>query len=228
MKLSVEYLNERHTYWIYKIGALSIWNPLSFSPVEIVIRKNTKTYNGKFQRRTTLSFNKKKIEDKIFIYNKSEEFDPKFIDSVLVHEMIHQYIIQNDIKDTSTHGRIFRRYMQLINTAFPEELKIDIRSRNPALPEKGPGQTDHHILAMQHSENYWFIAIVNPRKVDYFENYLKVMGKRLNIKTHFWARSNDVYFNNFRRCTTSLHGVKKTCPEFIEFCKEYGVTKTYP
>ena len=228
MKLSIDYLISRHNYWINAIGERNIWSPANFSPVEIVIRKDCKSYNGKFQRKTTISSNTRKIEDKIVIYNKTEDFDPKFLDSVLVHEMIHQYIIQNNIKDTSTHGKIFRSFMKSINTTFPDELQINIRSHNPGVPTKGPGQKSHHILILQHTDDYWFLAVVNPKKLNYFDSYINKMSKRLNIRSYFWAQSDDVYFNNFRRCTTALHGLKKTTPEFFEFCKEYRVIKTYP
>lgn len=36
--------------------------------------------------------------------------------NILAHEMIHVYIIQNNIKDTDTHGVIFRKMMDEINS----------------------------------------------------------------------------------------------------------------
>lgn len=228
MKLSLEYLKQRHDYWIGRIGNTGIWNPLCFLPVGLVIRKDCKSYNGMFQRKVRFKAGKREITDKIIIYNKVEDFDPKFLDSVLVHEMIHQYIIQNEIKDTRTHGRVFSGYMKRINEAFSGELQISVRDRNPGIPMKGAGDKVHNLLLMQYHNLKWFIAVINPSKIGFFEEMIRRYGKRWDIKTYFWAESDDVYFNNYRRCTRSLHGVKKTQAEMVKFCKEYRVMKVYP
>ena len=228
MKLSLEYLNQRHDYWVNRIGETGIWNPLRFLPVTLVIRKDCKSYNGMFQRKIKIKAGEKEIIDKIIIYNKVEDFDPKFLDSVLVHEMIHQYIVQNEIKDSRTHGKVFQGYMKLINQTFKGELEIKVSGRNPGVSLKGPGEKIHNILLLQYKDNKWFIAVVNPSKISFFDLLIRKHLKKWDVKYHFWAESNDVHFNNYRRCTRTLHGLKKTHPEMIEFCKEYGIKKAYP
>ena len=223
MKLSIEYLNQRHAYWINRIGDKGIWNPLCFCPLTLVIKKDCKSYNGMFQRRIKIKMGKKEITDKIIIYNKVDDFDPKFLDSVLVHEMIHQYIIQNEIKDTRTHGKIFRGYMNRINENFKGELQISVRDRNPGVPQKGPGEKTHKLLLLQYKDDKWFLAVINPSKVTFFEDLIKRYGRSWSVKSHYWTESNDVHFNNYRRCTRTLHGLKKSRSEMIEFCKEFGV-----
>ena len=226
MKLSLEYLNQRHAFWIHRIGDAGVWNPLAFNPVDIVIRKDSRRYNALFQRRVKHKAGRKEIEDKIVIYNKVEEFEPKFLDSILVHEMIHQYIIQNDLKDTRTHGKIFRNFMQRINRLFKDELQIRISERNPSLPLKGAGEKIHSLLLLQYENSEYFLAVVNPGKKEYFESLIKKNRRTWGIKKHFWAQSNDVYFNSYRRCTLSLHGLKKSLPEMTQFCREYNVKIT--
>ena len=223
MKLTLDYLNARHDFWKYRIGEAGIWNPLCFQPVTIVIRKECKSYHGMFQRRIKTKFFKKEITDKIIIYNK-ESFDPVFLDSVLVHEMIHQYIFQNNLKDTRSHGRIFRGYMNLINERFPQELKINIRDKNPDTPLKGPGKTLHKILLLRSSDGSGFLAVVHPSRLEYIENLVKRNKKLWGFINYQWAESNDVHFNRYRRCMRSLHGIKKSKEDMMAFCRDYNVT----
>lgn len=223
MKLSLEYLIERHDFWKDRIGMAGIWNSGLFKPVSFAIRKDCKSYNGMFQRKIRIKCFKRIITDKIIIYNKVEDFDVKFLDTILVHEMIHQYIIQNNIKDTSTHGRVFKDFMNRINRSFKDELEIKVRDRNPSVPKKGEGNIVHTLLLIQHTDGKSFCAVMNPKKTEYFEKMLKKNKKLWNIQSYSWAESKDVYFNQFRRCTRALHGVKKARADMQLFCNEYNI-----
>ena len=50
--------------------------------------------------------------------------------SVLLHEMIHFYIAYTQTRDTSAHGKVFRQWMQRLNT---DGWNITITSRNAML-----------------------------------------------------------------------------------------------
>lgn len=227
MELSLEYLKSRHSFWIYKIGDAGIWNPLQFTPVDIVIRKNSRNYNGLFQRRVKIIKGKKIISDKIVIYNKVIDFDTKFLDSVLVHEMIHQYIFQSGLKDLRTHGPLFREFMHKINVAFPEELKINITDTNPSIPKSGAGSTRHVLLILELADGNCYCNVIMPSRTEFFEQMVKDNLKFWKIKNHYWAESNDVYFNHFRRCSRSLHGIKKSFTEMKDFMQKYNVRINY-
>lgn len=228
MKLEIKYLRERHSYWIDRIGERGIWEPEKFMPVQLVIRKDCRSYNALFHRRVKIKKGVKEIIDKIIIYNKVEDFNSKFLDSILVHEMIHQYIFQTDQKDTSTHGRIYKHYMGKINREFQGELEINIRDHNPAVKMKGPGEKMHSILLLQYNDGNWFFAVMMPGKKDFFENMLRQNKNGWKVKSHQWVQSNDVYFNQFSRCTKVLHGIKKTEEEMKEFMKEYRISPQLP
>lgn len=223
MKLSLDYLYQRYEFWKNEIGNKGIWNPGLFLPVTLVIRPESKSYNGMFIRRYLSVNGRRKLVDRIFIYNKKEEIDPLFLDSTLVHEMIHQYIVQNKIKDSSSHGKVFRSFMQKINNEFPDSLKINIRDRNPGTPTKGEGTVKHTLLLIQLENRICYCAVVNPTKINYFRTMLDKEAKNLKIRNFSWAHSTDMYFNNFHRCTHSLHGIKKTMPEMTEFCHHFKV-----
>lgn len=223
MKLNPDYLKQRHEFWKNKIGEAGIWNPGSFLPVAIIVKKASRRYNGMFQRRTKRLKDGLRHYDKIVIYNNAEEFKPEFIDSVLVHEMIHQYIFQAEIKDTSTHGKTFRLLMARINHSFPGELDIRISTHNPSVPETGIGTTMHYLLVFQTPDHSW-LCVIHPSKVKEFDRKIKSMAPSLRIKNYAWCKSYDVYFNRFTRCTRVLHGQKKSLEEMKEFCRLHQVT----
>lgn len=225
MRLTLEYLRERHEFWRLRIGERGIWDSERFLPVTLVIKGDSRRYNAIFQRRIRRKgLFKKEITDKIVVYNKTEDFDEKFLDSVLVHEMIHQYIFQTNQKDNRAHGTLFRSFRERINQTFPDELKINITDRNPSIPLKGAGDKRHTLLILQYENGNYFLAVLNPVKVDFFETMVKRNMKRWGVKTYWHAESCDVYFSRFSRCTRSLHGLKKTPEEMTPFCREYNIS----
>ncbi|MCH5230392.1 MAG: SprT-like domain-containing protein [Muribaculaceae bacterium] len=223
MKLSLEYLNSRHAYWKERIGEAGIWESGKFGPVTIVIRPDCKSYNGLFIRKYLESGGKRNLVDRIFIYNKVEDFDPGFLDNILVHEMIHQYIIQNKLKDRGPHGPLFRGFMQRINAAFGEELKIRISDRNPGVADKPKEKKRHLLLVMHLHTGFSFCSVINPNRIVMFEQMVKRNSEVWRVKEHYWAYSDDTLFNDYSRCTRSLHGIKKPSAEMEVFCREHGV-----
>lgn len=223
MKLSLPLLQTRHDYWKDRIGELGIWDPSLFRPIFIVIRKNHRRYHALFQRRIKTIGSKKEILDKIVFYNKVKDFDPKFVDSVLVHEMIHQFIIQNEIKDSSSHGKIFKSFMNQINQAFPHELVIRIKDENPDMPLAGPGDKVHVLLFLQLIDGNTLCCVINHLKIQDFQKMVVKNKKRWGVVKFVWAQSNDVFFNSFTRCTTRLHGIRKNPSELKKFFSDYSI-----
>ncbi len=100
MKLTLEYLKQRHEYWKYRLDLRDIWDHYKFKSVEIVLRKQSKFYDGMFCRTFIRSNTRLKMTsgingcyyDRICIYQNKPEYTTREIDDTLVHEMIHQYI----------------------------------------------------------------------------------------------------------------------------------------
>lgn len=223
MKLSLEYLLERHSYWKKEIGEAGIWKVESFKDISIEIRKNHRHYNGVFQRRKIRKFLRTVIEDKIVIYNKVDDFDPVFLDSVLVHEMIHQYLIQNNLGEKRPHGKTFKEMMKAINHAFKGRLNIMIKSNNPSIQHQGPGSILHSLLFIKSDDNF-YCCVVHPKKTEYFEMQLKKSPLYRHIKEYKWGESDDMYFNNFTRCMKVLHGIQVPFKDFPQFCRKYNIS----
>lgn len=56
------------------------------------------------------------------------DFEPHVIEDTIIHEMIHLYIYWFDLRDSSSHGAIFRNMMAAINSRHGRSVTISRRS----------------------------------------------------------------------------------------------------
>lgn len=224
MVVTAEYLIERHAYWRERLGREGIWNPEVFGTVKIVVRPKSKNYNALFQRRYLASGNgvRRLIEDRIVFYHNESSLEPEFVDSVLVHEMIHQYIHQGGFRDTSAHGHLFREFMQRINASFPGELVISIRSNSPAQNVSGPGRKEFLLVMIEMDDNF-YCCKVNPKRKAYITRVINGSILSKKIQRARWYVSNDIFFENQRECRTRVSGVKRPIAEMDDFIRRYSL-----
>lgn len=95
-----------------------------------IIVGNAKSYLGRLEyrktRRTGLNpfARKPKYEDVRLRISNWCVLTDDMVEDVLIHEMIHLYILVKDINDTSAHGKVFRKMMGEINTKFGRNIRI--------------------------------------------------------------------------------------------------------
>lgn len=223
MKLSLTYLKQRHSFWIQEIGKSGIWNPGLFKPVEIVIRKHHRRFNALFSRRKFLKGGVvTKIVDKIIIYNKLDDFPTEYLDSLLVHEMIHQYLVQNGLDGKNPHGLPFKEMMNKINAAFPDSLNIEIKSQNPVVDPDGEGPVVYDLLFVI-SRDKSFCCVIHPSRIEKFHRMAQKLKSKKQIDSFQWGRSNNRFFSNVTRCTKVLHGITGPLSQAGDYCMRYGV-----
>lgn len=220
MIITVEYLEERHRFWMARIAEAGIWNADNFDEVKLEVRPHSKTCRGKFYSTSRAS---KGFVEKIVIYQQYPDITVREIDDTLVHEMIHQYIRQSMLRDTSTHGKLFRRFMKQINKAFPEELEIGISYK--VTPRKGEGLTMHKLLLLESSKGYCFCCKLMPSKVDEFLAQAERLKGSGTIRSYALCESRDQYFDEQRACRTRLHGLRLTLPRLQALCEECNIRK---
>lgn len=92
----------------------------------------------------------------------------EYIDTI-VHEMIHYYIISNDIKDDSEHGTIFCQIMKRISQKYgvrltitydpseDEQIKTKNRNRFVCVAQTTDGQTCFAVVAKNKLFQFWDI-----------------------------------------------------------------------
>lgn len=117
-------------------------------PIPIKL-SNARTFLGKvtFVKRRKWLFGEWVYSNFKLRINTRFDLPEELIQDTILHEMIHYYIAVNHLRDTSTHGQLFRREMKRINEQGNRHITISYRltalsqlmesSQNPALPKAG-------------------------------------------------------------------------------------------
>lgn len=120
----------------------------TLSPIPIKL-SNARTFLGKvtFVKRRKWLFGEWVYSNFKLRINTRFDLPEELIQDTILHEMIHYYIAVNHLRDTSTHGQLFRREMKRINEQGNRHITISYRltalsqlmesSQNPALPKAG-------------------------------------------------------------------------------------------
>lgn len=220
--LDPEYLRSRHSFWIRRISDKGIWYANAFKPVEIRVGRRTTRLQGKFMRTRRRSGFRIKTEDYIIIYLQHHPLSPREIDNTLVHEMIHQYIAQNSMRDSGPHGSLFKSFMNRINNSFPDELSISVRGK--LKQEQGPGETLHHLIFLNLADGSWIVCRVAHARLAYFINMIRRDGAAMRIASFCLATSFDRYFDSFKACRTRLGGKRLSGDEMTTLWRECHVS----
>lgn len=93
-------------------------------PIPIVM-SNAKTFAGQccYRSRRTLLGKTENYDFRLKISRRVEMADDE-LDDIVIHEMIHYYIGYFQLKDTSSHGPLFRRMMDEINKRYGRHVSI--------------------------------------------------------------------------------------------------------
>lgn len=100
-------------------------------PVPIKL-SNARTFLGKltFTKRRKWLFGEWTYSNFVLRINTRFDLPEQLIEDTILHEMIHYYIAVNQLRDTSTHGRLFRQEMKRINVEGNRHITISYRLKN--------------------------------------------------------------------------------------------------
>ena len=167
------------------LGTLSISRRLNF-------------YGG-YTKEHTISISK--------YYDRTE----KQYDNTLIHEMIHLYISQNDIKDNGNHGRRFKAECARINK-YGWDLSRTTDTSGWKLSEEAQKRLDNKLSKATYSvfvyqkydtDNTQFIFRVAKGKELTYYNHLKYTCKAAKVK---YFKSNDNIFESLPTCRCRIRG----------------------
>ena len=101
-------------------------------PIRIKL-SNARTFLGKvtFTRRRSWLFGPLRNENFVLRINTRFDLPEDLICDTILHEMIHYYIAYNQLRDTSTHGKLFRSEMKRINAEGNRHITISYRFPKP-------------------------------------------------------------------------------------------------
>lgn len=121
MRITETYAEEQYA----KFNALCFGGSLPDIP--IVITK-ARSYLGKVTfKRSYRFFCKTEYSDFKMRLSTYYDLPEEELQDILIHEMIHFCILSRNIKDTSAHGREFRRMMKTINSVYGRHISISYK-----------------------------------------------------------------------------------------------------
>lgn len=211
----------------YARKQFSHFNELCFGgslPEVPIVLTRARTYIGKLCYKTVGTLWKKRNSD--FKIRLSTLFDlpEETWQDVIIHEMIHLYIASKNLKDSSSHGKLFRGVMADINSRFGRHLVISYRFRTLRDTESNRDQLSSTAHSSQVGASYDRCVmppraiLVNDRKrthyvcISTFYDGRKgitvcseAMARKIDrglprcyrLKSKEWYATNDVYFNDF-------------------------------
>ena len=193
-ELTIDYLRQ----------AFEHYNNLIFDgklPVPKLKWSRAKTRLGQMACKRKKSWGRTKFYDFSISVSNYYKLTTEQIDDVLIHEMIHYSIAYTGLKDTSSHGIVFRSMMDKINRTFGRHLTISVRTRN-LQPRTAQQPKDYLILALKMKDGKYFLSSVNPSAA----GKLAISLARTREIAHYaWYQSQDEYFHSMPR-VRSLRG----------------------
>ena len=124
--------------------------------------------------------------------------DERCYQTVLLHEMIHYYIMYKHIPDTSSHGKVFCEMMHRLNSRYGWHITVSssMRGRKIADEQGRSRRSAFLVLAIVLDDGSRMLSVVSPRSA----RKLDVMAQGVKeIVDHRWYLSSDPYFADYSK-----------------------------
>ena len=181
------------------------FNALMFEgrlPMLPVVLSSAKTFLGAcaYKKKKTLFGGTKYYDFKLRI-NKRIDLPEQEIEDIIIHEMIHYHIAYNGIKDTSTHGRVFKSLMNDINKRFGRHISVS-RKMNAEEKEQMCGKMRrHHVMVVIDFKNGKTGVKQLPRVHQKIIAFCSAISKVTDISSFKLYITDEPYFNRFPTST---------------------------
>ncbi len=193
MTLSVEYLEERFDTF----NELCFGGALPRIPIKV---SNARTFVGRLQYRPVRDWRGRVVRREDFVLRISRRFDlPEAeIEDTLIHEMIHYWIALEGLKDTSTHGQLFRAKMKEINAQYGRHLTISHKT-TPEEFDRDTRVRDHWFCVSQLADGRTALTVAAQSRIARIKRAFRWSP---TVRSQTWYHSTDPWFNRFPRCRT--------------------------
>ena len=136
--------------------------------------------------------------------------------SVLLHEMIHYIIAYTGLKDTSSHGIVFRGMMDNLNRKYGWEIRVMTSTKGWKVSEQvqakkeAKGPRTYLMLAIEMRDGKHYLSRVNPGFAQRIESQLKSLRE---VSAHHWFTTEESYFEDYPQ-VRSLRGRRISKADF--------------
>ena len=193
MKPTVEYLEERFDTF----NAMCFESALPRIPIKL---SNARSFVGRLQYRPVRDWRGRVVRREDFVLRISKRFDlPEAeVEDTLIHEMIHYWIALEGLKDSSTHGKLFRAKMKEINERNGRHLSISHKS-TPEELDRDTHVRDHWFCVSQLADGRTALTVAAST---YVSRIRRAFRWSPTVRSQTWYHSTDPWFNRFPRCRT--------------------------
>lgn len=189
MKATLQFLNERFD----KFNRMIFKQPLPRPEMHI---SSAKTFMGQFKTERH-GFGGGNVTYHLTLsnrYNLPEEV----LEDAVIHEMIHFYIFHFRLRDSSSHGPVFRKLMNEINSRFGRHITVSHRC-TPEQLESDKTKAHSIVCLCSMTDGRQLFCKVSQSKV--FEIF-RAFSDWDKVESQEWYWVFDCYFNRFRRVLT--------------------------
>lgn len=133
-----------------------------------------------------------------FVISTRVDLPEREVEDTILHEMIHYYILSNQMQDTSAHGEIFHRIMRDINRRYNRAVTVTHR-RTREEEDKDTEVREHLLCVTRMRTNRMYVTIANrSRLLQLWDD----MPRQRDVAECRWYLTRDPYFNRYPRANT--------------------------
>lgn len=164
-------------------------------PEPRMVLTRARTFRGKLIYRVSRSFLKKATHDYEMRFSTGFDLPEEEWEDVVIHEMIHLCIVSKGLKDTSSHGPLFRSMMADINATHGRRIVISTRATSEQL-DADKRIRGHFLCIARFSDGRLGVSPVAKSRIFILWNeYSRIPG----VVAVKWIGSTDPWFNRFPR-----------------------------
>ena len=189
MIASIDYVRQKFDYF----NELCFQGRLSPLPFRMT---SARTFLGLLRyRRSLCGRDKWHYSDFVFVISNKQDYPEAEIEDTILHEMIHYYILSNQIQDTAPHGRVFRQMMDDINRRFHRNITVS-HKRTKEEQDNDTEVRQHLVCVISLKSGKTGIAIAAKTRLFQLWERLPLAPE---VEACKWYLSKDPYFNRFPR-----------------------------
>ncbi len=192
MKVSIEYIEQK----VREFNAQMFGGELP--PLQIRL-SSARTFLGKlrYEKKRKLLGGWSYKNFQLIISNRFD-LPERVIEDTIIHEMIHHYIMYRRLKDTSSHGVIFREMMKQINEQYNRNISVTVRLTDDIVRKDTKKRI--HLLCVSHfSDGRVGITLSSRTRLQYL---CQALPKIPGITNCTWYITDNPFFNRYPRSLT--------------------------
>lgn len=169
-----------------------------------VALSRSKSYMGAITYRKRKWYGMEQCGNFKMLINGRADLPEDALEDIILHEMIHYYLLHNKLTDGSPHGPLFRSWMKYINDEFGHHITVTHRFTDE-LREQLYDQHPHvRTVAVVRMRNGRFAIKVLPESDKVIKKYYNEIKKSDLVDSIALYHTESAYFNRFP-CSSALN-----------------------